>query len=139
MVIADAILDEYFGLYELQRRSPTPEELAHIPGLGVRKAAQVMAAIELGRRMYYRWANRLDKIPAAPTDTELLARVLGTGVKGHSAFAVAGEIMKRFESLEGICGRKLGELTRIKGISDARAIRIGTVLEIGIRLDRAMS
>lgn len=138
LAIADAILDEYFGLYELQRRNPTPSELAQIQGLGISKAMRVMAAIELGRRMHYRWRNRPDKIPPTPTEAELLARVLGSGVKGRSSLAIAEDILARFGSMEGICGHKLGELMMIKGVDSVRAIRIAAVLEIGIRLNRAM-
>ena len=49
--IANTILDNYVGLYGIHRQA-TVDDLAKIPGLGRRKAVRILAAIELGRRLY---------------------------------------------------------------------------------------
>jgi DNA repair protein RadC len=48
LTLANALLSERGGLHGLARS--TSSELARIPGVGVARAAQVLAAVELGRR-----------------------------------------------------------------------------------------
>jgi len=99
LAIANAILDDYVGLYNIHRRASLPD-LVRIPGLGPRKAARILAAVELGRRL-----RRLMTTPETsrkdqadlfgssqpppevesglqePSDAHLLAEIIGSGIR----------------------------------------------------------
>lgn len=157
LAIANAILDEYVGLYGIHRQA-TVDDLAKIPGLGRTKASRILAAIELGRRLYK--INRPPKVapkaeedlfsplrpppqpgpqPDGPTDAELVAEIIGLGIRGHPPKAIAAALLSRFGSFLGLFGQDLGEFLRVKGLNSVKVIRIAAALEIAKRIAHAIS
>lgn len=67
------------------------------------------------------------------TDTELLAILISTGVKGKSAEDIAKEILKTFGSIEGLANHPLEKLLKIKGLGDRKIIRIAAAFELARR------
>jgi len=72
--------------------------------------------------------------PQALTDAELLAILIGTGIPGRSAKAIAEEVIARFGSLSGLARQPLETLLQFRGLSDVKIIRIAAALEIARRL-----
>jgi len=71
---------------------------------------------------------------SALTAQELLAILLGTGVTGRDALAVAGEVLSRVEgSVRRLSGRPPAELAGMPGVGRAKAARILAALELGRR------
>ncbi|HZH40660.1 MAG TPA: DNA repair protein RadC [Gemmatimonadales bacterium] len=71
---------------------------------------------------------------SALTAQELLAILLGTGVSGRDALAVAGEVLSRVEgSVRRLSGRPPAELAGMPGVGRAKAARILAALELGRR------
>jgi DNA repair protein RadC len=68
------------------------------------------------------------------TDSELLAILLSTGIKGRPAEKIAEEILQRFGSLRGLANQPLERLLDIKGLSDVKIIRIAAAYELARRL-----
>ena len=61
--------------------------------------------------------ERLAELGAdALTDAELIAIILRTGLKGHSAIEVGRELIQKFGSLSELARASLGELQEVKGI-----------------------
>ncbi len=157
LVIANAVLDEYVGLYGIHRQA-TVDDLAKIPGLGRRKAARILAAIELGRRLYK--INRQPKVapkaeedlfsplrpppqpeplPQGPSDTDLLAAIIGSGIRGRPPKVIAQDLLARFGSFLELFGQDLGEFLRVKGLNSVKVIRIAAAMEIAKRISHAIS
>ena len=69
------------------------------------------------------------------TDAELLAIIIGKGVKSKSALDLAKEILKRFDSLKKLSQKSVGEIERlkIKGLGRTKIISILAALEAGRR------
>ncbi len=84
-----------------------------------------------------RWKHPGGKLrelgPEHLSEEELLAIVIGSGAAGRSAQDIAREIIQKYGSIFNLSGRWIDELCQIKGISDAKAIRIAAVLEIARR------
>ncbi|MGB9722981.1 MAG: UPF0758 domain-containing protein [Chloroflexia bacterium] len=72
--------------------------------------------------------------PQALTDVELLAVLIGTGVRGRPAEAIAQEVVDCFGSLSGISRQPLEAFLRFKGLSDVKILRIAAALEIARRI-----
>lgn len=64
---------------------------------------------------------------------ELLALILGRGVRGESVMMTAQKLLSRFGSLQGVTEASLEELKQIKGIGMAKAAQMKACLEIGKR------
>ena len=74
----------------------------------------------------------LQKGKSALSDTELIAILLGSGTKTLSAFEVAKNVHKSVENnLHDIAKLSVSELTKMKGIGEARAIAIVAAMELG--------
>lgn len=71
---------------------------------------------------------------ASLTDSELLAILISTGIKGKPAEKIAEEVLERFGSLEGLANQPLERLLEIKGLSDVKIIRIAAAFELAHRL-----
>jgi len=157
LAIANAILDEYVGLYGIHRGA-TIDDLAKIPGLGRRKAARILAAIELGRRLYK--MNRPAKIapkaeedlftslrpppqpepePQGPSEADLLAEIIGSGIRGRPPKVIAKDLLVKFGSFLGLFGQDMGNFLAIKGLNSVKIIRIAAAMEIAKRISHAMS
>lgn len=68
------------------------------------------------------------------TDTELLAILISSGVKGRSAEQIAEEIMGRFRSFKGMANQPLKKLMKIKGLGETKVIRIAAAFEMARRI-----
>lgn len=71
---------------------------------------------------------------AQASDSELLAILLRTGAAGKSALEVATNLLRVFETLEGVDAASINELTAVKGIGRNKAIEVKAALELGKRL-----
>lgn len=157
LVIANSILDEYVGLYGIHRTA-TVDDLAKIPGLGRRKASRILAAIQLGRRLHkvntplkvtpkiednlftsVQTASEPKQQPDEPNEADLLANVIGSGIRGRSPKAIAEDLLAHFGSFLGLFGQDMGDFLRIKGLNSVKIIRIAAALEIAKRISHAMS
>jgi DNA repair protein RadC len=72
--------------------------------------------------------------PEKMTDTELLAILISTGVKGKSAERIAEEIMERFGSFKGLANQPFEKLQTFKGLGQVKTIRIAAAFEIARRI-----
>ena len=71
--------------------------------------------------------------PDALSDSELLAILVSSGIKGRSAEAIAGDILQQFGCLAGLANQPLERLLSIKGLGDVKILRIATALELARR------
>ncbi|MGH7771086.1 MAG: UPF0758 domain-containing protein [Candidatus Binatia bacterium] len=157
LAIANLILDEYVGLHGIHRRA-TIDDLAKIPGLGRQKASRILAAIELGRRLYKlnsptKVAPQVEKDlfsslqpapepepqPQGPNEAELLAEIIGSGIRGRPPKVIAEDLLARFGSFRGLFGQDMGDFLPVKGLHSVKIIRIAAALEIAKRLAHAIS
>ena len=76
--------------------------------------------------------------PASLTDTELLTVILGSGSSGRSAEDIAGEIISKYYSLQGLMGKTIGELMTVKGLKEVKATQIAAVFEVVRRILKAL-
>lgn len=76
----------------------------------------------------------IEKGAEALSDAELLAILIGTGIKGKPAEKIASEILTKFDSFRGMCSKPLEEFLEIKGIGDVKIIRIAAAFEIARRI-----
>lgn len=71
--------------------------------------------------------------PEALSNTELLAIIIRTGIKGESALAVAQSLISQ-EGLEALVDSSIEELASFKGIGTSKAVLIKAAIELGKRL-----
>lgn len=69
-------------------------------------------------------------------DSDLIALVLGTGVPGRSAHAIAAALLEELGSLLALANAPPGALARIHGVGNARAVRLHAALQLGLRAGR---
>ncbi|MDA1337520.1 MAG: DNA repair protein RadC [bacterium] len=82
--------------------------------------------------------ERLEKYGAEMLSAqELLALILGRGVRGESVMVTAQALLSRFGSLEGVMEASLEELKKLNGIGMAKAGQIKACLEIARRAQGA--
>jgi DNA repair protein RadC len=72
--------------------------------------------------------------PAALSNEELVALLLGCGVRGESALDCARRLLAGHGGLAGLAGATGPELARHRGVKEGRGGRILAALEIGRRL-----
>jgi len=70
------------------------------------------------------------------SNQELLAILLRTGTKQESVFQLASQILREVGSIRHLTEMSVDELTRIKGIGQAKAVQIKAGLELGRRVAR---
>jgi len=68
------------------------------------------------------------------TDAELLSILIAPGIKGRPAEKIAEEILQRFGGFKGMANQPLEKLLDIKGLGDAKIIRIAAAFEIARRI-----
>ncbi|MDY6834956.1 MAG: DNA repair protein RadC [Chloroflexota bacterium] len=66
---------------------------------------------------------------------EILALVLGKGVKGESVMLAAQRLLSTFGNLQGIANASSEELMRLKGIGPAKAAQLKASFELGRRIE----
>lgn len=72
--------------------------------------------------------------PDSCTESELLAIVLGAGIKEKTAHQIADEILEKHDCLYGLMGVSLKELMEIKGLKEVKATQLAAVFEIAKRI-----
>ena len=75
-----------------------------------------------------------DKGAESLTDAELLAILIGPGIKGKPAEEIAQEILERFGGFKGMANQPLQKFLEIKGLGDRKIIRIAAAFEIAKRI-----
>lgn len=69
------------------------------------------------------------------SDQELLAIIIGSGVRGHSAIDIADELLKTYaNSLEALCNSNYHSLREHKGLKESIALRLLATFEFHKRL-----
>src|SRR5215212_3971401 len=71
---------------------------------------------------------------AALSDGELLAIILNTGIRGETVTDVSQRLLAHYGGLRGLFRMDIAELSRIRGLGDAKAVRLKAALELGRRL-----
>ncbi|MCD6358395.1 MAG: DNA repair protein RadC [Dehalococcoidia bacterium] len=66
---------------------------------------------------------------------ELLALLLGRGVKEESVMVTAQKLLSEFGGLDGIAGASIEELSQVRGIGLANSSQIKAAFELGRRLE----
>lgn len=66
---------------------------------------------------------------------EILALILGRGIKDESVMVTSQKLISRFGGLKGVANASLEELTQTKGIGLAKAAQIKAALELSKRLE----
>ncbi|MFC1925201.1 DNA repair protein RadC [Chloroflexota bacterium] len=82
--------------------------------------------------------ERLLKLGAeALSAQEILALILGRGVKNESVMVTAQRLLSQFGSLQGVASAPVEELCKVKGIGIAKASQIKAALELSKRLENS--
>jgi DNA repair protein RadC len=76
----------------------------------------------------------IEEGPDSLTNEELVAILIGTGYKGKTALDIAHDLFYQFYSFYGLLGKKLEDLTRIKGLKKGKIERIAAAYEIAKRI-----
>ena len=71
---------------------------------------------------------------SALSDGDLLAIILNTGLKGETVTAVSQRLLADYGGLRGLFQMDVAELARVRGLGDAKAVRLKATLELGRRL-----
>ena len=72
--------------------------------------------------------------PQALSNSELLAILLGSGVRGLSAIQLAEKLLNEFGGLPGLHRADYQDLVNTRGIGPAKAAQLGAAVELGRRL-----
>lgn len=78
--------------------------------------------------------------PKTLSEAELLAIILRTGTRNHSALELAGQILALFkgreDGLNGLHHISLNELMKIPGIGEVKAVKLKCIAELAIRMSK---
>jgi DNA repair protein RadC len=66
---------------------------------------------------------------------EILALILGRGIKGESVMMTSNKLLSRFGNLKGVANASVEELIQMRGIGPAKAAQIKAALELSKRLE----
>jgi DNA repair protein RadC len=84
--------------------------------------------------------ERLSKLGSeALSSQEILALILGRGIKGESVIVTAQKLLSKFGNLKNLASASIEELTQIKGIGPAKAAQIKATFELSKRLENSSS
>lgn len=72
----------------------------------------------------------------AMSTSELIAIILGSGMKGMPVLQLAQEIIMHFGSIQGLAEASIQELCRIKGLGPAKALQLKAAVSLGLRVAR---
>jgi DNA repair protein RadC len=70
----------------------------------------------------------------ALSDTELIAIMLHTGIRGHSVLGLASQLIAQAGSIAGLASWQPEDFRRIKGIGRAKGRQLAALIEIGRRI-----
>ncbi len=70
----------------------------------------------------------------ALSESELLAILISSGIRGKSAIDIANEVIQEFGSLKNMAHQPLEKFLKFKGLSDVKILRIAAAFEIARRL-----
>ena len=70
----------------------------------------------------------------ALSDTELIALMLHTGIRGHSVLGLASQLITQAGSIAGLASWQPEDFRRIKGIGKAKGRQLAALIEIGRRI-----
>ncbi|MFA6897518.1 MAG: UPF0758 domain-containing protein [Patescibacteria group bacterium] len=73
----------------------------------------------------------LEKGPDALTDSELLAILLGSGIKGTNVKVLSQKIIKKFG--DNLLNVSIEDLTKVPGIGQAKALQIASAFALAGR------
>ena len=71
----------------------------------------------------------------ALSSAEILALLLGRGIRGESVMVTAQRLLSQFGSLSGIAAASLEELRQVRGIGLAKATQLKAAFELGQRME----
>lgn len=74
--------------------------------------------------------------PEAMTTAELIAIILGSGMKGIPVLQLAQEIVNRFTDMQHLSEATVAEFCGIKGLGQAKALQLKAAINLGLRLAR---
>jgi DNA repair protein RadC len=74
---------------------------------------------------------------AALSDTELIALLLHSGIRGNSVLQLASQLIAQAGSLSGLVNWQSVDFQRLRGIGGAKARQLGALVEVGRRMMRA--
>lgn len=74
--------------------------------------------------------------PESMATAELIAIILGSGMKGRSVLELAQEIVVRFGTIQGLANATIQELCLIKGLGQAKALQLKAACSLGLRLSQ---
>jgi len=84
--------------------------------------------------------ERLSKLGSeALSSQEILALILGRGIRGESVMVTAQKLLSKFGNLKNLASASVEELTQIKGIGPAKAAQIKATFELSKRLENSSS
>ncbi len=84
--------------------------------------------------------ERLAKLGSeALSSQEILALILGRGIRGESVIITAQKLLSRFGNLKNLASASIEELTQTKGIGPAKAAQIKATFELSKRLEHSLS
>lgn len=75
----------------------------------------------------------LEAGPAALSDTELVALVLGSGLPGHNVFDVARSLLQRFGSLRAMLDTTPEDFDGVRGVGPAKRAQLLAIMEVARR------
>ena len=68
------------------------------------------------------------------SDSDLIAILLNTGTVGETVTALSQRLIVEYGGLRGLQRLEVAELARVRGVGDAKAVRLKAALELGRRL-----
>ncbi len=71
------------------------------------------------------------------SDVELIAILLGTGTRGHSAVDAARELLNKSGDLATLMSRDTSELSSVRGVARVKAIKLAAAFELSRRVQTA--
>lgn len=74
--------------------------------------------------------------PEAMSTAELIAILLGSGIRGRSVLQLAHEIIAHFGSIQCLSDATVAELCEIKGLGIAKAVQLKAAFNLGVRLSK---
>jgi len=100
---------------------------------GKRDLGYIMCSVD-DEKAWEHAGGKLAELGAeALTEVELLSILVAPGTRGNAAQKIAENIIEKFGPIERFGGRPLEDFYQIKGMGDAKIIRMAAALEIARR------